>query len=287
MSFGNTTAGTGATALPLPEPAVSELGRRLVSAAVIAPVGLAAIHVGGAAFLALLALVVVGLAWEWDRLCGGRPGWPAAALGATGLGTLGAVALGRPELSPGIAAAGTLASLLVAHLVARPHPRWLALGALAIALPAAALLWLRADPDWGRATVLWLVLVVVATDIGAYAAGRAIGGPHLAPRTSPHKTWAGLAGGMAAAALTSGAVAWAADAPWLVLAGVLGALLAVVAQAGDLAESAAKRRFGVKDTSTLIPGHGGLFDRLDGVLAAAPAVAVASLLAGRPPLAWS
>ncbi len=122
--------------------------------------------------------------------------------------------------------------------------------------------------------ILWILFAVWATDIGAYAAGRAIGGPKLAPRISPNKTWAGLGGGVLAAILigvAAGAVvSWAPSLELAILSGVL----AVVAQGGDLFESGVKRHFGVKDSSNLIAGHGGFLDRLDGVLAAGVAMVV-------------
>ena len=114
---------------------------------------------------------------------------------------------------------------------------------------------------------IWILLVVWASDIGAYAAGRLIGGPKLAPRISPNKTWAGLIGGVLAAAVTSASFVATLDGADPGPASLLGGALAIVAQAGDLVESWVKRRFGVKDTGTLIPGHGGLLDRVDALLA--------------------
>lgn len=122
--------------------------------------------------------------------------------------------------------------------------------------------------------LIYLLFCIWATDIGAYAAGKSIGGPKLAPRISPKKTWAGLVGGMlSAAAFGAGvAVAFDAERPWL--AAVLGMVLAVVGQIGDLFESGIKRRFDVKDSGRLIPGHGGLLDRVDGLIVAAPVFAL-------------
>lgn len=122
--------------------------------------------------------------------------------------------------------------------------------------------------DFGREIVLWLFIIVWASDTGAYAFGRLIGGPRLAPALSPKKTWAGLIGGITCAALTG-----ATAAMWysleIINVAVLGAFLGAVAQGGDLLESWAKRCFGVKDSGSIIPGHGGLFDRVDGLMAAA------------------
>jgi phosphatidate cytidylyltransferase len=127
---------------------------------------------------------------------------------------------------------------------------------------------------------VWLLLVVWTTDIGAYFAGRSIGGPKLAPRISPGKTWAGLVGGMAAAGLVGGLLTALAGAGFWLAAG-LGALLAAVAQAGDLFESRLKRHAGVKDSGHLIPGHGGLLDRIDGLVFAAPTFALVVALMGQ------
>jgi len=173
----------------------------------------------------------------------------------------------------GLAALGAMGRL--------EHAAWQVAGAPYIGLPVLALVWLRADI--GYQGTFWLLLVVWATDIGAYAAGRSFGGPLLAPRISPKKTWAGLAGGMVSAAMVGAATALVLGGAWLPLAAISGAL-AVVAQAGDLAESHAKRHFGVKDASALIPGHGGLLDRVDGVLAVAPVVALLELFVGGLPV---
>ncbi len=165
------------------------------------------------------------------------------------------------------------------------EPRWAALGMLWVTLPCVALLWL-AQESGARATLLWVLAIVWATDIGAYAIGRSIGGPRLAPRLSPRKTWAGLIGGMLCAALAGAATARVLGISPAVPLALVSAGLAIVGQVGDLAESLAKRRFGVKDSSGLIPGHGGLLDRLDSLLAVLPAVALLSLVGGRSLMAW-
>lgn len=150
----------------------------------------------------------------------------------------------------------------------------------------AALLWLRHQPQLGRETVIWLLLCIWATDVGAYFVGRAAGGAKLAPRISPGKTWSGLVGGMAWAAVASATAGYAFGLGDTVSLAVIGAGLAVVGQAGDLLESAAKRRAGVKDSGRLIPGHGGLLDRIDGLMAVLVAVGLARLLAG-PGWPWA
>ncbi|MBA3577256.1 MAG: phosphatidate cytidylyltransferase [Sphingomonas sp.] len=149
-------------------------------------------------------------------------------------------------------------------------------GGFAYALLAAlALLWIRDRADNGVALALWVFIIVWATDIGAFFAGRSIGGPKLAPAISPNKTWAGFYGGVAAATITGAAWALFTGLEWLVL--LLAPLLSVAAQGGDLFESWMKRRAGVKDSGRWLPGHGGLFDRLDGLLPVAILTALAVL----------
>lgn len=141
-----------------------------------------------------------------------------------------------------------------------------------------ALLWLRHQPVLGRETVIWIVVCIWATDIGAYFVGASVGGAKLAPRISPSKTWSGLVGGMAWAATVSAAMGFAFGLGTTLSLAVIGACLAVIGQIGDLAESAAKRGAGVKDSGNLIPGHGGLLDRVDGLVAVLIAVALVRLM---------
>ena len=139
---------------------------------------------------------------------------------------------------------------------------------------------LRRDPEYGLVALLFLMAVVWASDIGAFFAGRLIGGPKLAPVVSPNKTWSGAVGGTLGAVAAGGAVAAAAGLVNSLAVVCLALLLSVVSQAGDLFESGVKRRFGVKDSSRLIPGHGGLMDRLDGFLAAAGAAGLLGVARG-------
>jgi phosphatidate cytidylyltransferase len=260
---------------------------RIVSALVLAPLPIAAIWFGWPWLPLLTGLAAAVMAWEWGRLCrGGQFGQTGILLVAVVLAAVVAAALASPGLALGTALLGAGLVLWAARRTRDAEPRWTAFGALWVALPCVCLLWLAGDGPTGRATLLWLLAVVWATDIGAYAVGRSLGGPRLAPRWSPRKTWAGLAGGTVCAALTGWATAtWLGISPGLPLA-VVSAGLAIVEQFGDLAESVAKRRFGVKDSSGLIPGHGGLLDRLDGLLAVIPVVALLTLIGGRSPLAW-
>jgi phosphatidate cytidylyltransferase len=154
---------------------------------------------------------------------------------------------------------------------------WQVFGFLYCLLPAVSLLWIRERADYegigtGFDLLVWVFLVVWSTDIGAYFAGRAIGGPKLAPSISPNKTIAGLVGGVASAAVVAGAWATFVKLPGLLL--WLSAPFAVAAQLGDLFESGLKRRAGVKDSGTWLPGHGGLLDRLDGLVPVAVLTAV-------------
>ncbi len=156
-----------------------------------------------------------------------------------------------------------------------------------VALAAAALLFLSGDPVAGRANLLFLVLIVWASDVGAYLVGRMLGGPRLAPRISPGKTWSGALGGLVAAiAVGLAAAHFLTDAGSAWRAALVGAGIGIVAQAGDLLESFVKRRLEVKDSSHLIPGHGGLFDRLDAVLSSALAAALLAFALGRGVVLW-
>jgi phosphatidate cytidylyltransferase len=143
-----------------------------------------------------------------------------------------------------------------------------------------ALLWLRHQPAYGRETILWLLVCVWTTDIGAYFVGSYAGGAKLAPSISPSKTWSGLVGGASATAVVSALFGLAIDAGQTLTLALTGVGIALVAQAGDLLESAQKRRAGVKDSGRLIPGHGGILDRIDGLIAALVFIAVIRLATG-------
>ena len=283
---------------------------RILSALVLAPIAIAAAWFGSPWLAIVAAIAGAVMAWEWAGLCraggGGRAG--ANGVGASGVGASGVVLIGAVLAAIGAAvaaeAAGGIApaigvSLLgaaivfgAARLAQDREPRWLALGALWIAVPCVLLLWLARIDGAGRFTVLWIFAIVWATDIGAYAIGRRLGGPLLWPRWSPRKTWAGLIGGAGCAALAGwGTARILMYIDPLGISSVLplvlvSAGLAIVEQFGDLAESVAKRRFGVKDSSGLIPGHGGLLDRLDGLLAVVPAVALLTLIGGGSVVTW-
>jgi phosphatidate cytidylyltransferase len=268
-----------------------DLRRRLVSGLVLAPLPIGAIWFGSPWLPLLTGLAGVVMAWEWGRLCRRRqPGPTAAPIGILLVTTVvAAVAIATLATASAAVAAALLGAGLVLRAARREagvEPGWAALGALWVALPCVSLLWLAGAPTGGRATLFWVLAIVWATDIGAYVFGRALGGPRLAPRWSPNKTWSGFFGGtLCAAAVGSATAAVLSISPaWRLI--LLSGALAVVEQLGDLAESLAKRRFGVKDSSSLIPGHGGLLDRLDGLLAVAPTVALLTLIGGSSILTW-
>ena len=247
------------------------------------PPALAAVWYGWPWLPALVAAAAAGMGIEWARLVHGGPEQRRALIVATPLAAAVLAAFAYPAAACAVAVMG--AAAVGAQTVGRtgPAPLWAAGGTLWLALGCVGFLWVAAHG--GRATAMWLLALVWAVDIAAYAVGRAIGGPKLAPALSPNKTWAGFIGGLAGAAL----VGWSAAAlvggtvTVVVLASVL---LGIAAQLGDLVESMAKRRFNVKDTGGLIPGHGGLLDRLDSLLAASLTLAVLILATGATPLQW-
>lgn len=165
------------------------------------------------------------------------------------------------------------------------HPGWMVLGAIYIAVPTAAMIWLRSDDTPGMMTIIWLFLVVWGADTGAYLTGRAIGGPKLAPRISPKKTWAGFIGGILVASGISVSFYFLEGGSIAVLA-ITGLVVAIMSQIGDLMESMAKRHFNVKDSSNLIPGHGGVLDRVDGLVIGAVATSAILLVFGKGILPW-
>jgi phosphatidate cytidylyltransferase len=244
--------------MPFSSPAIT----RTVSAVALGLPVLLAAYVGSPVFEVMVAVAAAVLAWEWFGLCG--DGLPRVI----GL-TLAAVLLIAVAAAAGLGFWQAIAALVlgtVTMLLVSRGRRWLSGGTIYLGLPCVALIWLRNEGSAGRDVVFWLIIVVWAADTGAYIAGRLLGGPRLAPCISPNKTWAGLAGGVGLAAATSAGFAGASGQPHLFAPAVVGAVIGFTAQAGDLAESWVKRRFGVKDTSGLIPGHGGLLDRVDGLL---------------------
>ena len=160
------------------------------------------------------------------------------------------------------------------------------LGFLVIFCAGIGFVWLRAYPIFGLSLAIWLPFVVIAADAGAYFAGRLIGGPKLAPSISPNKTISGSAGGLVLAVIVGVSFAVNVGASSLLAVGIVSAFTGIAAQLGDLVESAAKRRYGVKDASNILPGHGGVLDRFDGLLAATLFTAIVTMIAGSTVLSW-
>lgn len=252
----------------------NELMLRVNSALVLITVSLLLAYSGAVSFAALIAVVVALMAWEWGRLIRGRGLDEAFAVqvSASAVAALCA-AYGMPGAALSIILIATAAVFALRRLTDTPEKAWWSAGGVYYAgFPAIAMIWLRGDPVDGWHAILFLFIVVWTTDTAAFVFGRIIGGPKLAPRISPKKTWAGLIGGLLAAGAAGLLFAQAVSTQSLAL-GAVAAGLALVAQLGDLAESALKRLFGWKDSSGLIPGHGGVLDRMDGLVAASVAAA--------------
>jgi phosphatidate cytidylyltransferase len=269
------------TDAPLPTRAADELLTRITAGIVMAAIASAAAYYGSWPLRALVTAAAIVMLVEYCDMHKVSRRWALAGGLLLALLLLGGTEylypdtplvpgdeLDTDDFLPALTAFAGLAGLglLFGAATRRIAAGW---GFVYVAIPAFSLLVL----SWVyEGLVFWVMLVTWATDIFAYFAGRAIGGPKLAPKISPNKTWAGLAGGMVGAGLAGWGIAWLFDlgAPfqWI------GAPMAVVAQAGDLYESWVKRRAGVKDSGTLLPGHGGVLDRLDGLLP----VALATLL---------
>jgi len=238
---------------------------RVAAALVLAPLAIAVAYAGGWLWTALVTLAAIGLYVEWLTIAGAR---------TPRLVVVGAVALAMAGL---VLTTGRLeASLLV---LSPQRRRWTATGFGYAAAAEVASILVRLDHAWGFVALMLILLVVWVTDMGGYFAGRGIGGPKLWPRVSPKKTWAGATGGFVASlALATGFAVNGLGKIGPVL--LLGATLSIASQLGDLFESAVKRRFGVKDSSHIIPGHGGLLDRLDGFVAAVVLAAIFGFLRG-------
>ncbi len=256
---------------------------RIASAAVLAPIVLAAAYLGGWFFLVLCALSASAILWEWTRLVTGRSDLHILAPGGTVLAAAAAlVGANAPVIATVAIAAGAvlagIAALAETSRNAQDRGLWAAGGVVYAGVAFLGPALLRSGTELGFEAFLFLAATVWLTDTFAYSVGRAIGGPLLWPRVSPNKTWAGAIGGLVGGLAGGTLVAYAGGMGRLVVVGVIALLLSALAQAGDLIESAIKRHFGAKDTSQLIPGHGGLMDRLDGFLVAALAAVVIGIL---------
>lgn len=251
-----------------------DLGVRTLSAAVLIPAVLADVWAGGIWFHLFVALIGILMALEWVTIV--HRGSPVQfALHAAGA-MCGALLPLDVGLQGGLLAIAVLAvlSAVIAAVEDGRGPKWRYFGVVYVSVPPIALVLLREDPVYGISAIVLVMLMVWAADTLAYFAGRIIGGPKLAPAISPKKTWAGLIGAMAGSALAALAVVKALGLPSPFVLVLIAALLAIVEQAGDLFKSAMKRHYGVKDSGSLIPGHGGVIDRVDGLVAVATAAAI-------------
>jgi phosphatidate cytidylyltransferase len=252
------------------------LSTRIIAAAVLIPLAIAIAYAGGWLWTALVTLAAIGLYVEWLMVVGATAEKRVVATGVAALAVAGfSLAIGRIDAALAVLAIGLVAVALMTPV----RRNWTAAGILYAGVAEIASVLLRHDAVKGFVALVFVLLIVWVTDSGGYFAGRGIGGPKLWPRVSPKKTWAGAVGGLVASLAVACAFAvldLGKAGPLLTISGVL----SVVSQLGDLFESAVKRRFGVKDSSQIIPGHGGLLDRLDGFVAAVAFAALFGFLRG-------
>jgi phosphatidate cytidylyltransferase len=261
--------------------AVAEQGSRnlvmrVIAALVLAPLSIAIAYAGGWLWTVLVTLAAIGLYVEWLTIIGAAGERRVVASGVAALAIAGlCLATGQIDASLVALALG----LAGVAMLSSAQPIWTGGGFFYAAAAQVASVLVRLDQVYGFVALILILLVVWATDIGGYFAGRGIGGPKLWPRVSPGKTWAGAIGGFAASLVVAAGFAALGQGKTVPLL-LLGAALSIVSQLGDLFESAVKRRFGVKDSSHIIPGHGGLLDRLDGFVAAVVMAAIFGFLRG-------
>ncbi|MBX9827081.1 MAG: phosphatidate cytidylyltransferase [Xanthobacteraceae bacterium] len=256
----------------------SNLALRVVSSLVLAPLAIAAAWFGGAVFIAFWLIAALVVLWEWQTLVCGHDRNSVLTVGAAALaGAAAVLTVGWFGIAIALVALGGFG---IAGLASQVRRGWCVAGLVYAAALLIAPVLLRHDGTFGFAAILFLFVIVWLTDIAAYFAGRAIGGPKLMPRVSPKKTWSGAIGGGIAAVVGGVLLARQFGITGIAAIAVVALVLSVVSQAGDLFESAVKRRFNAKDASQLIPGHGGLMDRLDGFVTAAGAGALVGLLHG-------
>lgn len=254
----------------------SNLYMRVVAALVLAPLTIVIAWIGGWIWACVVVAAAALLYFEWLMIVGVSGNRLAVAAGIAALASSGiCLMLRRADLALEISVAGAI----LAAVVAQRQRGWVVGGLVYAAAALIATILVRRDADFGFLGLMFVLLVVWVTDIGGYFAGRGIGGPKLWPRVSPKKTWAGAIGGLVLGLVIAAGFAFLGFGKMGPLL-LLGAVLSVVSQLGDLFESAVKRRFDVKDSSHIIPGHGGLLDRLDGFVAAIVFAAFIGFLRG-------
>ena len=266
----------GEAAPALAAPPSRNLLVRILAAAVLVPLTLGAAYAGGVLWTALVTLAVIGLYVEWLMVAGAARERRIVATGVVALALTGlSLLLSRMDAALLLCVFG----LVSVTFISAERRGWVVAGFVNAAVPLFAAVLLRADLQLGFIALIFVLLIVWTTDIGAYFAGRGIGGPKLWPRVSPNKTWAGAIGGFAVSLLVAAGFAASGVSRILPLL-IVGGALSIAGQLGDLFESAVKRHFGVKDSGHLIPGHGGLMDRLDSLVAAIALAAILGILRG-------
>jgi phosphatidate cytidylyltransferase len=252
---------------------------------VLAGVTIAVLFSAPVSFAFLVVAITIPAAYEWHRMVGaGKPYRAETAVTAVTVALAVAALLLTRLAWPALLllAIGAVTAVVLARRRDQ-HPLWQALGVIYLGLPALALVGLRSFEPRGALVIVGLLLIVWSTDSGALIFGNLIGGPRMAPRLSPSKTWAGTIGGSVTAAVIFGLYVWLLGGG-LWIAGLFGLVFSVTAHAGDLFESFVKRHFGVKNSGSLIPGHGGVLDRMDSTLFASVALMLLVLLTGFSPL---
>jgi phosphatidate cytidylyltransferase len=256
----------------------SELALRIASGLVLAPLAVAIAYVGGWPFAVFWGTAAMIVLWEWTSLVADAD---RRAVLMAGLATFVlALLLAQTDHLLASVIVAIMGSLGAAALAPNDRRIWVVAGVPYAGAIALAPVILRDDPEYGFIAIVFLYAVVWSTDIAAYFAGRAIGGPKLMPRVSPKKTWSGAVGGTVAAVIVALIVARVAGLAGFFAIALIAVVLSILAQIGDLFESFLKRRFGVKDSGHLIPGHGGLMDRLDGFVTVAVLAVLIGLLRG-------
>ena len=262
------------------------LGTRVLSASVLGCIAIILVFLGNHVFLAAIVVFAVLMAYEWNMLSAGDSQrlFMGGHIGIAGCAII-LVGAGHLEFALGVCLGGALVLSALAVYLKRPVS-WPVLGVFYIVIPCASVVILRGSDAVGMMMVYWSFAVVWATDIGAYVFGKTLGGPRLAPKTSPNKTWSGLIGGTLCGTATGAAVALVTGLASVETLAALSFGLTFAAHGGDFVESALKRRFGAKDSSSLIPGHGGVLDRVDGLIFVWPAMVGAQFLHGQGILPW-
>ena len=254
-----------------------DLQKRILSGLGVAIIALLAVYAGPVPFAVLTLLVSAIMSWEWGRVVRSEGfdtiGWVHILSVA-----IAAILAGLGMAGLGIAAILVGAITVLALSFGGTSTQLSSFGVLYTGLPLVSLIWLRSDEPLGFKAVVFVLLIVAVTDTAAFISGKTAGGPKLAPTISPGKTWAGLVGGVVSAAIAAAIFARVTGSGSIYWLAALGLCLGLVAQAGDLGKSALKRRFGLKDASDLIPGHGGFMDRMDGIVTAALAAGLFALV---------